>query len=102
LFATSRAWSLHSLSINIGRKHKAHRQRLIESKPRRNSEKGRGKGKGRGKRFNMGNEESRVVDLDTPTQTLRERSVQALAEYIKDGRAKQIVVMVGHSQSVSC
>jgi NAD-dependent histone deacetylase SIR2 len=50
----------------------------------------------------MGNEESRVVDLDTPTQTLRERSVQALAEYIKDGRAKQIVVMVGHSPSVSC
>jgi NAD-dependent histone deacetylase SIR2 len=101
LFAISRAWSLQSLVIKIGRKHKAHRQQLVESKPRRNSEKSRGKGKGKGKRFNMGNEESRVVDPDTPTQTLRERSVEALAEYIKDGRAKQIVVMVSQSWSVS-
>jgi hypothetical protein len=42
----------------------------------------------------MGNEESSVVDQDTPPQTLQARSLEALAQYIKDGRAQKIVVMV--------
>jgi hypothetical protein len=84
----------HYISFNIGRKHKAHRQQLAQDKPWRESEKGRGKGKGKGRRSKMGNEESRVVDADTPPQTLKARTVEALAQYIKDGRAKQIVVMV--------
>lgn len=83
--------SLRAPSYKIGRKHKAHRQQLSQSKPWREAEKGRGKGKGR---FKMGNEESRIVDPSTPPQTLNARSLEALAEYIKDGRAKQIVVMV--------
>ncbi|KAH7410024.1 DHS-like NAD/FAD-binding domain-containing protein [Phaeosphaeria sp. MPI-PUGE-AT-0046c] len=49
----------------------------------------------------MGNEESRIVDSDTPTQTLKARTVEALAQYIKDGRAKQIVVMTGAGISTS-
>jgi NAD-dependent histone deacetylase SIR2 len=82
------------ISSNIGRKHKAHRQQLAQGKPWRESEKGRGKGKGKGRHSKMGNEESRVVDADTPPQTLKARTIEALAQYIKDGRAKQIVVMV--------
>tara|TARA_R110002003_G_scaffold104_25_gene8395 strand:- start:29046 stop:29204 length:159 start_codon:yes stop_codon:yes gene_type:complete len=42
----------------------------------------------------MGNEESSIVGEDTPPQTLTSRSLEALAQYIKDGRAQQIVVMV--------
>lgn len=80
----------------IGRKHKAHRQQLAQDKPWRETEKGRGKGRGKrkGKQSRMGNEESRIIDPSTPTQTLSARTVQALAQYIKDGRAKKIVVMV--------
>jgi NAD-dependent histone deacetylase SIR2 len=69
---------------------------LAQGKPWRETEKGRGKGKGKGRRSKMGNEESRVVDADTPPQTLKARTVEALAQYIKDGRAKKIVVMVRH------
>jgi hypothetical protein len=90
--------SLHHIISKIGRKHKAHRQQLAQGKPWRETEKGRGKGKdkskGKGRHSRMGNEESRVVDPDTPPQTLKARTVEALAQYIKDGRAKQIVVMV--------
>lgn len=49
----------------------------------------------------MGNEESRIIDPSTPTQTLSARTVQALAQYIKDGRAKKIVVMTGAGISTS-
>jgi NAD-dependent histone deacetylase SIR2 len=88
--------SLQFTVFKIGRKHKAHRQQAAQGKPWRESEKGRGKGKGKGKgrRNRMGNEESRVIDPDTPPQTLKARTVEALAQYINNGRAKQIVVMV--------
>jgi hypothetical protein len=89
--------SLHRLSFTIGRKHKSHRQQLAQDKPWRETEKGRGKSKGKGKRAKMGNGESRMLDADAPTQTLKARTVEALAQYIKDGRAKQIVVMVSIS-----
>ncbi|GAB1311567.1 Sir2 histone deacetylase Hst2 [Madurella fahalii] len=42
----------------------------------------------------MGQEQS-VVGDDTPPYTLSERSLAAVAEYIKSGRARRIVVMTG-------
>ena len=44
----------------------------------------------------MGQEVSTPVDAGTPTQTLDARTVEAVASYIKAGRAQKIVVMVGH------
>jgi hypothetical protein len=35
-----------------------------------------------------------LLDEIVPPKFLRERSIAALAEYIKDGKAKKIVVMV--------
>jgi len=81
-------------SFKIGRKHKAHRQQAQQNKPWRNAEKGR---KDKGKRGRMGQDESRVVDPNAPPQTLSARTLEALAQYIKDGRAKKIVVMVSSS-----
>jgi NAD-dependent histone deacetylase SIR2 len=81
----------HFTSFKIGRKHKAHRQQAQQNKPWRNAEKGR---KGKGKRGRMGQDESRVVDPTAPPQTLEARTLEALAQYIKDGRAQKIVVMV--------
>ncbi|KAF2028278.1 NAD-dependent histone deacetylase SIR2 [Setomelanomma holmii] len=49
----------------------------------------------------MGNEESTIVGEDTPSQTLTSRTLEALAQYIKDGRAQQIVVMTGAGISTS-
>jgi NAD-dependent histone deacetylase SIR2 len=84
----------HFTFFKIGRKHKAHRQQAQQNKPWRNAEKGR---KGKGKRGSMGQDESRVVDPSTPPQTLEARTLEALAQYIKDGRAQKIVVMVSLS-----
>ncbi|KAF1943894.1 NAD-dependent deacetylase sirtuin-2 [Clathrospora elynae] len=49
----------------------------------------------------MGNEESRIVEPTAPPQTLRECTLEALARYIKDGRAQKIVVMTGAGISTS-
>ncbi|KAI4164896.1 MAG: hypothetical protein LQ342_001529 [Letrouitia transgressa] len=49
----------------------------------------------------MGQELSSFVDEDTPTRTLNERSVEAVASYVKGGRAKKIVVMTGAGISTS-
>ncbi|OAA52612.1 SIR2 family histone deacetylase [Beauveria brongniartii RCEF 3172] len=43
----------------------------------------------------MGQEESRMVDESTPPQTLSERSITAVADYIKSGDVKRIAVMTG-------
>ncbi|KAL8833988.1 MAG: hypothetical protein Q9170_003990 [Blastenia crenularia] len=43
----------------------------------------------------MGQEASAPVDESTPTQTLSARTLDAVASYIKDGRAQKIVVMTG-------
>jgi NAD-dependent histone deacetylase SIR2 len=43
----------------------------------------------------MGNEESTMVDPSTQPFTLKQRTTEALAQYIKDGKAKKIVVLVG-------
>jgi NAD-dependent histone deacetylase SIR2 len=84
----------HDKFFNIGRKHKAHRRQAQQEKPWRNSEKGR-KGKGKVSRGKMGQEESTVVDPNASPRTLKARTLEALAQYIKDGRAQKIVVMVG-------
>ncbi|CAA9957061.1 NAD-dependent deacetylase sirtuin-2 [Pyrenophora teres f. maculata] len=90
------------IPINIGRKHKGHRQQAQQDRPWRNAEKGRkGTGKGKGKRGKMGQEESRVVEANAPPKTLQARTLEALAQYIKDGRAQKIVVMTGAGISTS-
>ena len=43
----------------------------------------------------MGQEQSAPVGEDIPPATLKDRSIESVAQYIKDGRAKAIVVMVG-------
>lgn len=42
----------------------------------------------------MGQENSSPVDEGAPSKTLDTRTLDGLARYIKDGRAKKIVVMV--------
>ena len=42
----------------------------------------------------MGNESSVPVEDHVPPTTLESRTLDALAKYIKEGRAKSIVVMV--------
>lgn len=42
----------------------------------------------------MGQEQS-IVDASTPPETLSERSLRGVAEYITSGRARRIVVMTG-------
>jgi hypothetical protein len=42
----------------------------------------------------MGQEQS-LIDDDTPPVTLSERSLASVAEFIKSGRARRIVVMTG-------
>ncbi|KAJ4347196.1 Sir2 histone deacetylase Hst2 [Didymosphaeria variabile] len=49
----------------------------------------------------MGQDESRMVDEKTPPQTLKSRTLDAVAEYIRDGRARRIVVMTGAGISTS-
>ncbi|KAF3011182.1 Sir2 histone deacetylase Hst2 [Curvularia kusanoi] len=49
----------------------------------------------------MGNEESTMVDPKTRPFTLSARSTDALAQYIKDGKAKKIVVLTGAGISTS-
>lgn len=42
----------------------------------------------------MGQEQSSPVDENIPSQTLKDRSIDSVAQHIKDGSAKNIVVMV--------
>jgi len=42
----------------------------------------------------MGQESSAMVDENVPSQTLKSRDLKGLADYIKSGKAKKIVVMV--------
>ncbi|KAL1602298.1 Sir2 histone deacetylase Hst2 [Nothophoma quercina] len=49
----------------------------------------------------MGNEESTMVDPSTKPFTLKARTTEALAEYIKQGKAKKIVVLTGAGISTS-
>lgn len=84
---------LRSILATIGRKHKPHR-----------SQKGSKPGRKRhpiGQFFNMGNEESSLVDESTPPVRLASRTIDAVADYIKSGAADKIVVMTGAGISTS-
>ncbi|KAL8954030.1 MAG: hypothetical protein Q9222_000152 [Ikaeria aurantiellina] len=43
----------------------------------------------------MGQESSMLVDESTPPRSLADRTVESVASYIKEGRAKRIVLMTG-------
>ncbi|KAK4614192.1 NAD-dependent protein deacetylase hst2-1 [Fulvia fulva] len=49
----------------------------------------------------MGNEESSPIDEAIPPQTLTGRTIEAVAEYIRSGKADKIVVMTGAGISTS-
>lgn len=49
----------------------------------------------RQRRFKMGQESSSPVDESIPSQTLKDRTLGSVAQFIRDGHAKNIVVMVG-------
>jgi len=49
----------------------------------------------------MGQDESRPIDESTPPRRLKSRTVEGLAEYIKSGKVKKIVVMTGAGISTS-
>ena len=88
-----------SATSNIGRRRQEFRQKAQDDKPRRKdkAEKNRPKNRNRGQAGrvrNMGNEESTMVDPSTRPFTLGARTTDALAQYIKDGKAKKIVVLV--------
>lgn len=63
----------------IGRRRKDRHQKSRQGKPWRNR---------------MGQEESTLVDENTPPLTLKSRSVEAIADFINSGKAKRIVVLV--------
>lgn len=43
----------------------------------------------------MGQESSSPIDESIPPQTLKDRTLGSVAQFIRDGHAKNIVVMVG-------
>jgi NAD-dependent histone deacetylase SIR2 len=43
----------------------------------------------------MGQEESTLIDPSVPPRNLSARNLDAVAEYIKSGKAKRIVVLTG-------
>ena len=49
----------------------------------------------------MGQESSSLLDEATPPKTLPKRSLPAVAQFIKDGRARRIVVMTGAGLSTA-
>ncbi|ROW16541.1 hypothetical protein VPNG_02805 [Cytospora leucostoma] len=49
----------------------------------------------------MGQDQSGLLDEGTPPKTLPERSLPAVAQYIKDGRARKVVVMTGAGLSTA-
>ncbi|KAJ4992959.1 NAD-dependent protein deacetylase hst2-1, partial [Stagonosporopsis vannaccii] len=90
----------------IGRRRQEYRQQAQEDRPRRKdkAEKNRPKNRNRGQAGRvrkMGNEESTMVDPSTRPFTLSARSTEALAQYIKEGKAKKIVVLTGAGISTS-
>lgn len=68
-------------AFTIGRRHRKrhHGHRPDKRRPRR---------------FKMGQENS-VVSDDTPPNTLSERSLEAVANHIKSGQCRRILVMTG-------
>jgi NAD-dependent histone deacetylase SIR2 len=72
----------------IGRKHKFRHQKGVSKASRRSNK--------------MGQENSsQQIDPDTPPQTLHTRNIEGVAEFIKNGPPKKIVVMTGAGISTS-
>lgn len=46
----------------------------------------------------MGNQASTPIDESIPPETLESRTIEAVAKYVQEGRAKNIVVLVSCSQ----
>jgi NAD+-dependent protein deacetylase SIR2 len=88
---------LRHIIANIGRKHKQHRGQK-GGKANKPSKSWRGSV---GRFFRMGNEESTPIDESVPAETLKARTLEALADYIKSGKANKIVVMTGAGISTS-
>jgi NAD-dependent histone deacetylase SIR2 len=42
----------------------------------------------------MGNQASTPIDESIPPETLESRTIEAVAKYVQEGRAKNIVVLV--------
>ena len=106
-------------AFTIGRKCKAHRQSQKQAYElgweeegsdwdRREWGKSYGKGKGKGKgkekgkgRNNrkMGQDQSHeMVDESTPPRALESRDLEGVAKYIREGKAKKILVLVSESR----
>lgn len=93
--------SLLSLAT-IGRKHKPHRQQAPQGKPGKDKNPNRGKPGRAGRGWRMGQDESSVFDESVPPSTLDTRSLDGLAKYIRDGRAKRVVFMVRQAPKHTC
>jgi len=81
----------------IGRKRQEYRAQVEKPRRKDKADKNRPKNRNRGQAGRvrkMGNEESTMVDPSTRPFTLKQRTTDALAQYIKDGKAKKIVVLV--------
>ena len=50
--------------------------------------------------FKMGQEQSSLIDEDVQPRSLCDRTLESIVKYIKDGRAKKIVVMVRRPSQV--
>ena len=95
--------------LPLNRKQKGHRPKNLIGPGRPGKGKGKGKGKSRGKQSTnqkptttkMGNEESTPISEDTPSLTLRSRTIDSLASYLSSPRCKNVVVMSGAGISTS-
>lgn len=85
----------------IGRKHKPHRQHAQgPPKGRHGKDKNPNRGKA-GRGWSMGQDESTIVDESIPPSTLSTRDLDGVAKFIRDGRAKKVVVMVHRLPAVT-
>lgn len=90
---------LRSLLAAIGRKHKPHRQ---SGAPGKAGKAGKNRNRGiAGRIFGMGQDSSTPIDESVPPERLSSRTLDGVAEYIKSGRAKKVVIMAGAGISTS-
>ncbi|KAL1620286.1 Sir2 histone deacetylase Hst2 [Neofusicoccum ribis] len=84
-----------------GRKHKPHRQQAPKGKHGSDRNPARGQPARTGRRWRMGQDESSIVDESIAPSTLDSRSLEGVAKFLRDGRAKRVVVMTGAGISTS-
>ncbi|EPE07513.1 sir2 family protein [Ophiostoma piceae UAMH 11346] len=76
-------------------KQKNRADRPLQTGKNRNNKNNAKNGKGRGRVGTMGQEVSTQIGDSVPPETLRERSLEAVAELITSGKARRIVVLTG-------